>query len=171
MKTTLKLALITTSLIVSSMAFAQNEHHPAQDSQEMKKGSEHSQGMMMQHMDKMKSELKLSADQEKLFDTFTQNKKNMMKGMMGHKKGMTDHKGNMKNGQSGEMKGMNMMADMNFEQHMNKMKSNAENMLSTSEAGLNFYNTLNTDQKEKINAMPAKMKEMKMKGMDMNGMK
>jgi Spy/CpxP family protein refolding chaperone len=63
-------------------------------------------------------------------------------------------------GMGGQQGMMSHMASMGFEQHMRMMQENAGQMLSISEAGLEFYNTLTPEQQKKLNDMPEQMQGM-----------
>lgn len=174
MKRHIKIGLIATSILVSSVVIAKDDQHPAQGNQNMMGGPAQMQQMMDKHMEMMTFGLNLNARQEKAFNAFVQQKKSMMKdmtgmrgGQMGNmrgKKGMHGQRGMMgsQNGMGGKM---GMTSSMSFVERMKLMQKRAKSMLATSKAGKKFYNTLSEEQKKKLDDMPKNMK-----GMNMNRM-
>lgn len=176
MKRHIKFGFIAASILVSSVVFAKDSHHPAQGNHNMMDGPAQIQKMMDERMKMMKSGLKLNAKQEKAFNAFVQQKKSLMKDMMEFKqarmkgsqmdnmhgnKGMQGQQGMM--GSQGNMGGKTGMASsVSFMQRMDRMEKHAKKMQATSKAGKKFYNTLSSEQKKMLNSMPANPKGMSM---------
>ena len=189
MKKIILISVITTSALISGITQAKDT---------MGTTCKQTGQMMEKRMEMMKSNLKLDAKQEKAFDAFAKQKKSLMKDMMDQKQaGMKDmsssknmsgskdmHSGQMdkkgmqaQQGMRGKTGMMGMMSNLSFEERMNFMQKHAEKMTSTSKAGKNFFNSLNAEQKKKLNDMAKNMKGMDnmnsksgmgdMKGMDM----
>jgi len=176
MKRHIKIGFIATSILVSSVVFAKDSHHPAQGNHNMMDGPAQIQKMMDERMEMMKSGLKLNAKQEKAFNTFVQLKKSMMKDMMEFKqarmkgsqmdnmhgkKGMQDQKGMM--GSHNNMDGKTgMTSRVSFMQKMVRMQEHAKKLQATSKAGKKFYSSLSAEQKKMLDNMPKDSKGMNM---------
>jgi len=163
MRNYIKIGLVITGILASSMAIADDNHHSDQG---MSGDPAQMQQMMEKRMAMMKDMLKLNADQEKKFDAFAKQKNAMMndmiakQAMMKNSKDMNHDK--MDNMQGGQMAMMQMMSGLSFEQHLKMMEDHGEKMLATSKSGKTFFSSLNSDQKKKLNDMPKQMHDMKM---------
>lgn len=116
------------------------------------------QQMMDQRSQMMKSTLKLTPAQETKFNKFADLQKNAMNKMMQRRQQMMQ-------GGGGRQGMMSQVASMSFDQRMTLLKENAESMLSISEAGMDFYNSLSAEQKKTMNDMPKQMQSMHKQGM------
>lgn len=177
----IKIGFVVAGTFVSFMVSADEQHHPAKGNQNMMGDPAQMQQMMEKRMDMMKSMLKLNAGQERSFNAFKKQKNAMMKDMMKNKQAMMknmtgmkpDKMGDMQDkkhmegmqGQqdtrSGQMAMMQMMSNLSFEQRMKMMEEHGKKMLATSKAGMEFYNSLTSEQKKKLTDMPKQMKGMK----------